>query len=77
MGKAILFKVKKDEIDEAVRAFINKRIALICKKQKVDAQIQYEVDRAAVEITDPEYDARLMKIEKFLKNKFPEFEEVM
>jgi 5'-3' exonuclease len=77
MSKVILFKIKKEDIDKAIDAFINKRIAEICKKQKVDVQIQYEVDQAVIEVSAPEYDARLLKIEKYLKNKFKDFNEVM
>jgi hypothetical protein len=76
MSKVILFKVKKEDIDKAIGDFINKKIAEICKKQNVDAQIQYEVDQAVIEVSAPEYDARLMKIEKYLRNKFKDFNEV-
>jgi len=74
LSKVILLKIKKEELDKAIESFINKRISEICKKQKVDAQIQYEVDQAVIEVSAPEYDTRLLKIEKYLKNKFKDFE---
>lgn len=70
MGKIIQVKVSREDVHKAVDAFINRKIAEICKNQDVEQQIKLEVDEAIVEITLPQYERRLMKIETFLRNKF-------
>lgn len=50
LSKSIQIRVEKEYIDQAVKTYINKRIAEICKKQGVDDQIALEVSEAIIEV---------------------------
>jgi len=63
MSKSIQLMVSKQEIDDCVKKYINRKIQDICKKQGTDAQIEFEVDQAVIEVKLPNYEDRIKKLE--------------
>lgn len=62
--KTIQVRITKEEVDEAVKKYINSRIEQVCKKQGVDAQIAFEVDQAVIEVRVIDYEERIKKLEE-------------
>jgi hypothetical protein len=65
--KTIQVRISKEEVDEAVKKYINTRIEQVCKKPGVDAQIAFEVDQAIIEVRVVDYEERIRRLEE--KNK--------
>jgi hypothetical protein len=68
MTKTIQIRITKEDIDLAVKNFINKRITDICG-QKIDDQIAIEVDEAIVEVRSLDYENRIKKLEEAVYGK--------
>jgi hypothetical protein len=66
MAKVIQIKVSRKEIDDAVKAFIQKKIDEACKKQKVVDQINFEIEQAVIEVNVPEHESRIAFLESEL-----------
>jgi len=67
MSKVIQVKIHKEDVLEAVRRYIEREVAKACKKQRIQEQIANEVEQATIEITVPDYEERLKKIEFILE----------
>jgi hypothetical protein len=63
MAKVIQIKISRQEIETAVKSYINRKIDEICKKQKVAGQISFEIEQATVEVKVPDYEERIGAIE--------------
>jgi primosomal protein N'' len=63
MSKVIQVKISRTEMEKIVKKYINERVIEICKKQKIDDQIFFEVEQAVVEVKVPNYEERLAAIE--------------
>jgi hypothetical protein len=64
MGKSIQIRISKEEIDAAVKKYINGRIEQVCKKQGVDEQIALEINQAVIEVRVIDYEERIKKLEE-------------
>jgi len=71
MTKTIQFRVSKEEIDDSVKKHINRRIQEICKEQKVDDQIRFEIDQAVIEVRVVNYEERIKMLEDAVYGKGP------
>jgi hypothetical protein len=63
MAKVLQIKISKDEVIDAVRRYIEHKVAETCKKQKINEQIEEEVEQATIEVSVPDYDLRLKALE--------------
>ena len=64
MGKSIQIRISKEDIDVAVKKYINSRIEQVCRKQGVDEQIALEISQAVVEVRVIDYEERIKKLEE-------------
>jgi len=67
MTKSLQVRVSKEQIDSAVKNYINKRIKEICKQQKIDEQVFIEVEEAIIEVRIRGYDEKIKDIEERLQ----------
>ena len=64
MGKTIQIRFSKEDIEEAVKKYINMRIKQVCDQQGVDGEIAFEVEQSVVEVRLVGYDERIKKLEE-------------
>jgi primosomal protein N'' len=64
MARVIQIKINREEILEAVRKYIERKVAESCRKQRINEQIAEEVEQATIEVTVPEYEVRLKALEE-------------
>lgn len=67
MSKAIQIKIRKEDIELAVKKAVDAKIREVFKKQNVDGQIAFEVEQAIIEVNLPEVNARLDALETLIK----------
>jgi hypothetical protein len=66
MSKVIQIKISKEDVNKAIRDFLQKKIEEACKKQKVVEQINFEIEQALIQVNIPEHESRISFIESEL-----------